>query len=109
MGDTSVPPESAPLRHSGGGLKMAARHIFLALYLHHRSPHLLDRHLTAPHIPAPAPEAWAYTAPEEVADYLWRACRRSNNAFGRLKGTPYPLSKLLYRAHPLPSHLVEAS
>ena len=33
-GNTPLPPHSPPLRHSGGGLNVAARHILLALYLH---------------------------------------------------------------------------
>ena len=36
-GNTPLPPHSPPLRHSGGGLNVAARHILLALYLHHRT------------------------------------------------------------------------
>ena len=101
-GDTPLPPHSPPLRHSGGGLNVAAHHILLALYLHHRGLHLPDPRLPTPDIAAPAPEAWAETAPEEVADYLRHACRWFNNASGRQKGTPYPLNKLLYPAHPPP-------
>ena len=40
-GNTPLPPHSRPLRHSGGG-NVAARHILLALYLHHRDLHLPD-------------------------------------------------------------------
>ena len=45
------------------------------------------------------PEAWADTAPEEIAAYLRITCRRFNNALSLRKGTPYPLSALLYPAH----------
>ena len=31
-GNTPLPPNSPPLRHSGGSLNVAARHILLALY-----------------------------------------------------------------------------
>ena len=34
-GSTPLPPRSQPLRHSGGGLNVAARHVLPALYLHH--------------------------------------------------------------------------
>ena len=45
-------------------------------------------------------------APEEKAAYLRITCRRFNTALGRRKGTPYPLSALLYPAHqPDPTHL----
>ena len=67
-GGTPMPLYSPPLRHSGSGLNMAARHILLALYLHHRGLHLPDPHIPTPHIAAPAPEAWPETAPEDVAD-----------------------------------------
>ena len=87
-GDTPLPPRGPPLCHSGGGFNVAARHIVLALYLHHHDLHLPDPHLPTPRTAAPAPEAWADTALEEVADYLWRTCRRFNNAFNRQKGTP---------------------
>ena len=96
---TFLPPNSPPLRHSGGGLKVAARQILLALYLHRRDLHLPDLHLPAPQAAAPTPEAWADTAPEEVAAYLRITSRRYNTALGRRKGTPYPLSALLYPAH----------
>ena len=103
---TPLPPHSPPLRHSGGGLNVAARHILLALYLHHRDLHLPDRQLPAPQAAALTPEAWADTAPEEIAAYLRITCRRFNTAHGRQKGTPYPLSALLYPAHhPLPAQL----
>ena len=49
---------------------MAARHILLALYLHHRDLHLPDPQLPAPQAAALTPEAWADTAPEEIAAYL---------------------------------------
>ena len=91
-GSTPLPPHSPPLRHSGGGLNVAAHHILPALYLHHRDLHL--------------PEAWADTAPEEIAAYLRITCRRFNTALGRQKGIPYPLSALLYPAHhPHPAQL----
>ena len=78
---------------------MAARHILLALYLHHRDLHLPDPQLPAPQAAALTPEAWADTAPDEIAAYLRITCRRFNNALGRRKGIPYPLSALLYPAH----------
>ena len=78
---------------------MAARHILLALYLHHSDLHLPDPQLPAPQAAAPTPEAWADTAPEEIAAYLRITCRQFNTALGRRKGTPYPLSALLYPAH----------
>ena len=60
---TPLPPHSAPLRHSGGDLNVAAHHVLLALYLHHRHLHLPDPQLPAPKAAAPTPEAWADTAP----------------------------------------------
>ena len=105
-GSTPRPPRSPPLRHSGGGLNVAARHVLLALYLHHRDLHLPDPQLPAPQAAALTPEAWADTAPEEIAAYLRITCRRFNTALGRQKGTPYPLSALLYPAHhPHPTQL----
>ena len=98
-GSTPLPPHSPPLRHSGGGLNVAARHVLLALYLHHRDLHLPNAQLPAPQAAALTPEAWADTAPEEIAAYLRITCRRFNTALGRRKGTPYPLSALLYPAH----------
>ena len=106
-GDAFLPLHSPPLRNSGGGLNVAARHILLALYLHHRGLHLPNPQPPAPRARAPATEAWAQMAPEEVADYLRRTCRRFNTDFGRQKETPYPLSALPYRAAP-PSHTAEA-
>ena len=106
--DAPLPFHSPPLRHSGDGLNVAVRHILLTVYLHHPSLRLPDAHLPTPHTAAPAPEAWAETAPEEVADYLRRTCRRFNNAFSRQVGTPYPLSELLYPANPPSSHPAEA-
>ena len=96
-GSTPLPPHSPPLRHSGGGLNVAARHILLALYLHHRDLHRPDPQLPAPQAAALTPESWADTAPEEIAAYLRITCRRFNTALGRRKGTPYPLSALLTR------------
>ena len=81
-GSTPLPPHSPPLRHSGGGLNVAARHILLALYLHHRDLHLPDPQLPAPQAAALTPEAWADTASEEIAAYLRITCRRFNNALG---------------------------
>ena len=105
-GSTPLPPHSPPLRHSGGGLNVAARHILLALYLHHRDLHLPDPQLPAPQAAALTPEAWADTAPEEIAEYLRITCRQFNTALGRRKGTPYPLVALLYPAHhPHPAQL----
>ena len=98
-GSTPLPPHSPPLRHSGDGLNVAARHILLALYLHHRDLNLPDPQLPAPQAAALTPEAWADTAPQEIAAYRRITCRRFNNALGRRKGTPYPLSALLYQAH----------
>ena len=100
MGSTPLPPHSPALRHSGGGLNVAARHVLLALYLHHRDLHLPHPQLLAPQAAAPTPEAWADTAPEEIAAYLRITCCRFKTALGRRKGTPYPLSALLYPAHP---------
>ena len=91
-GSTPLPPHSLPLRHSGGGLNVAARHILLALYLHHRDLHLPDPQLPAPQAAALTPEAWADTAPEEIAAYLRITCRQFNTALGRRKVTPYPLT-----------------
>ena len=99
-GITPLPPHSPPLRHSRGGLNVAARHVLLALYLHHRDLHLPDAQIPAPQAAAPAQEAWADTAPEEIAAYLRITGRRFNTALGRQKGTPYPLSALLYPAQP---------
>ena len=100
-GSTPLHLHSPPLRHSGGGLNVAARHVLLALYLHHR-----DLHLPAPQAAAPIPEAWADMAPEEIAAYLRITCRRFNTALGRQRGTPYPLSALFYPAHhPHPTQL----
>ena len=105
-GSTPLPPHSPPLRHSGGGLNVAARHILIALYFHHRDLHLPDPQLPAPQAAALTPEAWVDTAPEEIAAYLRITCRRFNTALGRRKGTPYPLSALLYSAHhPHPAQL----
>ena len=105
-GSTPLPPHSPPLCHSGGGLNVAARHVLLALYLHHRDLHLPDRQLPAPQAAVLTPEAWADTAPEEIAAYLRITCRRFNTALCRRKGTPYPLSALLYPAHhPHPTQL----
>ena len=101
-----LPPHNPPLRHSGGGLNVAASHNILAFYLNHRYPELPDPHLPIPRTAAPAPEAFGETAPEEVADYLWRTCRRLNNASGRQKGTPWPLRALIYPARlPYPTKL----
>ena len=52
-GCTPLPPVSPPLRHSGGGLNAAARHVLLALYLHHRDLHLPDPQLPAPQSGSP--------------------------------------------------------
>ena len=81
-GSAPLPPPSQPLRHSGGRLNVAARHILLALYLHHRDLHLPDPQLPAPQAAAPTPEAWADTAPEGIAAYLRITCRRFNTALG---------------------------
>ena len=97
---TPLPPHSPPLRHSGGGLNVATRHVLLALYLHHRDLHLPDPQLRAPQVAAPPPEARADTAPEDIAGYIRITCLRFNTALGRRKGTPYPLGALLYPAHP---------
>ena len=75
-GGAPLPPQQPALRHSKGGLSVAARHIVLALYHYYRGLHLPDLQLPAPLAAAPAPEAWAETAPEEVADYLRRTCCR---------------------------------
>ena len=99
-GSTPLPPHSPPLRHSGGGLNVVARYVLLALYLRHRDLHLPDPQLPAPQAAAPTPEAWADTAPEEIAAHIRIPCRWFNTALGRRKGTPYPLSAFLYPAHP---------
>ena len=105
-GSTPLPPHSPPLRHSGGGLNVAASHALVALYLHHRHLHLPDPQLPAPQAAALTPEARADTAPEEIAAYLRITCRRFNTALGRRIGTPYPLSALFYPAHhPHPTQL----
>ena len=105
-GSAPLPPHSQPLRHSGGGLNVAARHVLLALYLHHQDLHLSDQQLPAPQAAALTPEAWADTAPEGIAAYLRITCRRFNTALGRQKGTAYLLSSLLYPAHhPDPTQL----
>ena len=49
---------------------MAARHVLLALYLHHRDLHLPDPQLPAPQAAAPMAEVWADTAPEEIIAYI---------------------------------------
>ena len=67
---TPLPPHSPPLRHSGGGLNVAARQVLLALYLHHSDLYLPDPEPPAPKAAALRPEAWADTAPEEIAAYL---------------------------------------
>ena len=69
-GSTPLPPHSSPLRHSGGGFNSAARHVLIALYLHHRDLHLPDPQLPAPQAAVPTPEAWAEMAPEEIEAYL---------------------------------------
>ena len=79
-GSTPLRPRSPPLRHSGGGLNVAAHHILLALYLHHGDLHLPDPQLPVPQAAALTPEAWADTAPEEIAAYLRITCRRFNTA-----------------------------
>ena len=56
-GSAPLPPHSPPLRHSGGGLKVEARNVLLALYLHHRDLHLPDPQLPAPQAAALTPEA----------------------------------------------------
>ena len=99
-GDAPLPLHSPPLRHGKGGLNVLARHILLTLCLHHCGLHLPDPQLPAPQAAAPAPKTWAETAPEEVADYLQHTCCRFQTAFGRQKGTAYPLSALLYPADP---------
>ena len=81
-GDAALPLHSPPLRKSVVSLNIL---------------------LPATRAAAPAPEAWANTAPEEVADYLCRTCGRFNTAFGRQKGAPYPLSALVYPAAPTPA------
>ena len=52
-GSTPLFPHSPPLRNSGGGLNVAARHVFRALYLHHRDLHLPDPQLLAPQSSSP--------------------------------------------------------
>ena len=100
---TPVPPQPAPTPQPGR-LELAPCHILLALYVHHRGLHLPDPQPPAPGTAAPAPEGWAETAPEKVADHLRRTCRRFNSAFGRQKGAPYPHSAHLYPGPPALSH-----
>ena len=105
-GSTPLPPHSPPLRHSGGGLNVAARHVLLALYLHQCDLHLPDAQRLAPQTAALTPEAWANTAAEEIAPYLRITCLRFNTALGRQKGTPYQSRALLYPGHhPHPTRL----
>ena len=99
-GSTPLHPHSLPLCHSGGGLNPAARQVLLPLYLQHLDLHLPDPQLPAPQAATLTLEAWADTEPEEIAAFLRITCRRFNTALGRRKGTPYPLSALLYPAHP---------
>ena len=100
---TPAPPQPAPAPQRGrlerGGLPQPSR-----LYLDHHDLDPPDLQLPALREAAPAPEAWAETAPEEIADYLQIACRRFNTALGRQKGTPYPLGALLYPAQPSTPH-----
>ena len=56
-GQHTPAPLSRPLRHSRGGLNVAARHVLLALYLHHRDLHLPEPQLPAPQAAALTPEA----------------------------------------------------
>ena len=99
-GDAPLRAHSPPLRHSGGGLSVASCHILLALYLHHRGLHLPDPQLSIPRAATVAPEMWAETAPEEVADYLRHTCRQLNTASARQEGAPYPFRAPLYPADP---------
>ena len=99
-GSTPLPPQNPPPRHSGVGFNVAARRVLLALYLNHRDLHLPDLQLQAPQVAAPTPEAWADTAPEQIAAYLRTTCCWFNTALGRRKGTPHPLSARLHPAHP---------
>ena len=69
-GSTPLPLHSPALRHSGGGLNVASRHVLPALYLHHRELPLPDPQLLAPQAAARRPEASADTAPQEIAAYL---------------------------------------
>ena len=54
-GGAALPPHSPPLRHSGGGLHVAAHHVLLALYLHRRGLNLPLPQLPAPRAAAPSP------------------------------------------------------
>ena len=98
-GSTALPPHSPPLRHCGGGLNVAARHVLLALYLHHRDLHLQDPQPPAPQAAALTPEVWADTAPEEIAAYLRITCRRFNTL--PTQRTPLPVT-------PPPLHAAES-
>ena len=76
-GSTPLLPQSPALRHSRGGLNMAARHILLALYLHHPDLHLPDQQLPAPQ--SSSPDA------RSVGRHGTRVritCRRFNTALG---------------------------
>ena len=107
-GSTPLPPHSPPLRHSGGGLNVAARHVLLSLYLHHRALHLPDQQLPAPQAAAPTPEAWADTAPEEIAAYLQITCRRFNTALGQRKRNTLSTQRIPLPGTPPHPHAAEA-
>ena len=94
-GSTPLLPHITSLRHSGGGLNVAARHVLLVLYLHHRDLHLPDPQLPAPQAATPTPEALADTAPEEIAAFLRITYRRFNanlthSAHSSTRRTPRP-------------------
>ena len=107
-GSTALPPDSPPLRHSGGGLNVVARHVLLALYLHHRDLHLPDLQLPAPETATLTPKAWANTAPEEIAAYLRITCRRFNTDLGRQKRNTLPTQRTPLPGTPPPSDASEA-
>ena len=102
-GGAPLPPHSPPLRHSGGGLKVAARHISVALYIHHCGLYLPDPQLAAPRAAAQAPDAWAETTPEEVAAYLRHTCRRLNTALGRHERNTLPTQRTPLPGTPPPT------
>ena len=104
-GDTALSPHIPPLHHSRDGLNMAARHILLALCFHRCDLHLPDPHLLAPRIAAPALEAWATTAPEQVAENLRRVCS-TMSMDGRGEPRTASLSCSTPQIPPCPSQLV---
>ena len=106
-GQHSPAPQQPTPTPQRGRLDVAAPHVLLALYLHHRDLHLPDPQLLAPQAATPTPEVWADTAPEEIAAYLRITCRRFNTALAGGK------ERLTHSAHsptrhPPPARAAEA-